>query len=195
MPEPPEAQVTLVSGLLRSIDAGDASARERLFEILYDELRGVARLEISKGQAAATIQPTALVNEACLRILGARLPELENRRHFFFVAARAMRDVLLEEARKKQALARGGAWKRQSLDSLEPTLATPAEDLLRLDGALGQLECEDQRQADIVRLRFFAGLNEEQIAETLGVSKRTVSRDWTRARARLALLASPLGGE
>jgi len=185
---PPTEQITV---LLQAIGSGDSAAREQLFGILYDELRGMARGEIAKGPVRATIQPTALVNEAYLRLLGRQFPEWENRRHFFFVAARAMRDVLVEQARSKAALRRGGDWKRAELDGIEPTLATPAEDLLALDDALTRLEAEDARKAEVVRLRFFAGLGEDEIAEALGVSKRTVSRAWSEARARLAVLVKP----
>ena len=187
-PETSSAQITV---LLHAIGTGDDGARERLFELLYDELRGMARGEIAKGPARATIQPTALVNEAYIRLLGRQVPEWENRRHFFFVAARAMRDVLVEQARSKAALRRGGEWKRADLEGIEPTLLTPAEDLIALDEALSTLEAEDARKADVVRLRFFAGLGEDEIADALGISKRTVSRAWSQARARLAVLVKP----
>lgn len=180
-----------VTGLLRAMGSGDPSARERLFEILYDELRGVARAQIARGPARATIEPTALVNEACLRLLGHGLVDLENRRHFFFVAARAMRDVLGEEARRREALKRGGGWRRADLEGVAPNLMTSSEDLLALDEALGKLEAEDPVAADIVRLRFFAGASEDDVADVLALSKRTVSRRWARARARLALLLEP----
>jgi len=107
------------------------------------------------------------------------------------VGGGTMRDVLVEQARSKAALRRGGDWKRAELDGIEPTLATPAEDLLALDDALTRLEAEDARKAEVVRLRFFAGLGEDEIAEALGVSKRTVSRAWSEARARLAVLVKP----
>lgn len=187
----PEERATQVTSLLQAIGSGDEVAREQLFTLLYNELHGVARGEIAKGPAHATIQPTALVNEAYIRLLGRRLPDWENRRHFFFAAARAMRDVLIEQARKKSALRRGSEWKRTPLESIEPTLDTPAEELLALDEALNTLEAEDRRKADIVQLRFFAGLGEDEIAEALEMSKRSVSRHWGQARARLAILLQP----
>lgn len=189
----PNARPDRITVLLHAIGNGDSEARGRLFEILYGELRGMARGEIAKGPARATIQPTALVNEVYLRLLGRELPDWKNRRHFFFVAARAMRDVLVEQARAKAAARRGGDLRRADFSAIEPTLATPAEDLLMLDDALSTLEQEDPRKADVVRLRFFAGLSEDEIAEALDVSKRTVSRAWSEARARLAVLVQPPG--
>lgn len=189
MSEPdPQAGVT---ELLGAIVAGDEEARERLFELLYDELRGVARGQIAGGPPRATIQATALVNEAYLRLVGKAGPGWENRRHFFFVASRAMRDVLVEEARAKAAQRRGGDWKRQPLEGLELSLETPAEQLLALDEALAAIEAADPRRGEIVRLRFFAGLSETETAEMLQISKRTVSREWGLARADLALFMSP----
>ena len=182
---------TGVTELLGAIGAGDEQARERLFELLYDELRGVARGQIAGGPSRATIQATALVNEAYLRLVGKAGPSWENRRHFFFVASRAMRDVLVEEARAKSAQRRGGNWKRQSLAGLEISLETPADQLLALDEALAAIEAADPRRGEIVRLRFFAGLTEDETAEMLQISKRTISREWGLARADLALFMNP----
>jgi RNA polymerase sigma factor (TIGR02999 family) len=182
---------TRVTQLLEAIAAGDDSARERLFELLYKELHGVARGQLAGTPPRATLQATALVNEAYLRLVGKAGENWENRRHFFFAASRAMRDVLVEEARRKAALRRGGEHKRVGLDSFDVGLATPADDILALDDALQAIEADDKRRADIVRLRFFAGLSEVETAETLGISKRTVSREWGIARARLVMLMSP----
>lgn len=182
---------TPVTRLLQSASS-DEGAREQLFEILYDELRRVARGQLAGSPPQATLHATALVNEAYLKLVGkAAPPAWENRRHFFFAAARAMRDVLVDEARRKCAKRRGGEWKRANLQDLELSLATPADELLALDDALGVLEEEDPRRADIVRLRFFGGLSEDETASALGVSKRTVSREWAVARARLALILKP----
>jgi RNA polymerase sigma factor (TIGR02999 family) len=179
---------TPVTELLEAIDNGDHGAKERLFELLYEELRKVARGQIAGGPPRATIQATALVSEAYLRLVDRTGPGWENRGHFFFAVARAMRDVLLQEARRKSAQRRGGNWKRVGLDELEISFETPLEQLLALDEALATVEAEDPRRADIVRLRFFAGLTEDETAETLGISKRTVSREWGLARADLAVL-------
>jgi RNA polymerase sigma factor (TIGR02999 family) len=195
MSSDPDERATRVTSLLHAIGGGDQGAREQLFALLYDELHRMARGEIAKGPERATLQPTALVNEAYIRLLGREVPGWENRRHFFFTAARAMRDILVEEARRKAAQRRGGGWQKRGLDSIEPTFFTPAEELLALDEALDTLESEDARQADIVQLRFFGGLGEDEIADALEVSKRTVSRDWGRARARLAVLLQPPSGQ
>lgn len=177
--------------LLEAIGGGDREAHERLFDLLYEELRGVARGQIAGGPPRATMQATALVNEAYLRLVGRAGPGWENRRHFFFAASRAMRDVLVEEARSKAALRRGGDRKRQGLTGLEIGLETPADQMLALDEALSRIEAEDPRRAEIVRLRFFAGLTEDETAEVLQISKRTVSREWGLARADLALMLNP----
>ncbi len=186
-----DERATRVTGLLRAVHAGDEEARERLFRELYDELRGMARGAIANGPARATLQATALVHEAYLRLLGRGPPDWENRRHFFFAAARAMRDVLVEEARRKAAQRRGGDRQRSELEGVEPAQETPEADLLALDEAIAALEREDPRRAEVVRLRFFAGLSEDETAEVLGISKRSVSRAWSEARARLALLVDP----
>jgi len=187
MSDPP----TRVTALLQAIGAGDETAEERLFELLYEELRGVARGQLAGGSPRATIQVTALVSEAYLRLVGKAGPGWENRRHFFFAASRAMHDVLVEEARRKAARRRGGDWKRVGLDDFTLTFETPADHLLALDEALQRIETDDPRRASIVRLRFFGGLSEDETAEALGVSKRTVSREWSLARADLAVMMSP----
>jgi RNA polymerase sigma factor (TIGR02999 family) len=188
--EPTPDPATRVTELLLAIDSGVDGARSRLFELLYDELRKVARGQIASGPANATIQATALVNEAYLRLAG-KAGLGRERRHFFFAAARAMRDVLVEEARRRSAQRRGNEWQRSPLDPGELSLSTPEDQLLALDEALERLAQEDPRRADVVRLRFFAGLSEDEAAEALQVSKRTISREWALARARLALLLSP----
>lgn len=190
MPEP----APTVTELLQAIEAGDAAAHDRLFELLHGELKQVAGRQIVNAPPSATIQATALVSEAYLRLLG-RTDLGPARNHFFFAVARAMRDVLIEDARRKAALRRGGDRKRVSLDDVEPRLETHAERVLALDEALERLAAEHPRRADIVRLRFFAGLSEAETALTLGASVRTVSREWREARAELAMLMNPVEGE
>lgn len=184
---------TRVTRLLQELSAGDDGAEEALFELLYDELYRVARGHLAGAPGRATLQATALVNEAYLRLVGKAGSSWENRRHFFFSAARAMHDVLVEEARRKATRRRGGDRTRVTLENLEQDvgLETPADELLALDEALRSIEADDPRRANIVRLRFFAGLSEEETAELIGVSKRTISREWSIARARLALLVRP----
>ena len=186
---------TRVTELLQAIDAGDPGAERRLFELLYEELRKVARGHLAGGSPRATLQATALVSEAYLRLVEKAGSGWENRRHFFFAASRAMRDVLVEEARRKSAQRRGGDWQRVAVENLDELgFETPAEQLLALDEALQRIEAADPRRADIVRLRFFGGLTEDETAEALGVSTRTVSREWGLARAELALLMDPPEG-
>lgn len=176
-----------VTELLEAIEGGDEAARERLFELLYGELRKVAGRQVADGPPRATLQATALVSEAYLRLVG-KGQLGKNRRHFFWAASRAMRDVLVEEARRKAAQRRGGAWSRVGLDGVDVGVDTPAELMLALDEAIERIAADHPRRADIVRLRFFAGLSEAETAETLGVSVRTVSREWSLARADLAVL-------
>lgn len=187
MPDPS----TRVTELLHAIDAGEAGAHGRLFEVLYGELRGIAHRQLAGTPSRATLQATALVNEAYLRLVGKAEAGFGSRRHFYFAAARAMHDILVEEARRKAAKRRGGDRKRVNLENLDLSFATPADDLLALDQALQTIEAEDVRRAEIIRLRFFAGLSEAETAEALGVSARTISREWRAARARLAVLVSP----
>lgn len=179
-----------VTELLQSIGAGNAEAREQLFDVLYSELRKLAKGHVAIRSPRATIHTTALVNEVYLRLVG-KVELGENRRHFFFLASRAMRDVLVENARKKAAARRGGHMKHLAIEDVELSIDTPPERLLALDEALGLLEAENPRRADIVRLRFFGGLSEVEVAETLGVSTRTISREWQQARADLVTWMSP----
>ncbi len=173
---------TEVTRLLASLRSGREQALPELLSLLYEELRRMARQAAQKAPPGVTIEPTALVHEAYLRLVGDA--GWENRRHFFFAAARAMRDILVEEARRKAAQKRGGGWQRsEPADFL--ALETPVEDVRALDAALGKLEQEDPDQARIVQLRFFAGLDQEEIALALGISTRTVQREWRHARARL----------
>ena len=173
-----------VTGLLRRVALGEAGARERLVELVYAELRRMAAREMA-GAGPITLQPTALVHEAYLKLVGKGPETWESRGHFFHAAGRAMRDVLIEEARRKGALKRGGAGRRIDLELLEVAAQAPAEELLALDEALRSFEREDPRKAEIVQLRFFAGLSAEQTAAVLGMSLRTLEREWRYVRARL----------
>ena len=174
-----------VTQLLQAAAGGEEQAAAELLPLVYDELRRLAEAQLRKGPPGHTLQPTALVHEAYLRLVGGVDPGWEGRAHFFFAAARAMHDILVEHARKKLSLKRGGGRKR--LDPSQVTLAVeaPAEEMLALSEALGRLEKSEPRKHQIVLLRFFAGMTNEETAEMLAVTTRTVERDWRFARAWL----------
>ncbi len=182
MPSEPDVRVTQI---LQAIQGGDLEARDDLLPLLYSELRTLAAAQMSRVAPGQTLQATALVHEAYLRLFGGKDPGFENRRHFLFAAARAMHDILVEQARRKAALRRGGAWKRTETEHLVLAIEAPAEDMLALDEALTRLEKDDLRKYQIVQLRFFAGLTAEETAEALEISLRTVEREWSYIRARL----------
>ena len=158
-------------------------SRETLHRDLFRELRALAQREMRRLSPGQTLQPTALVHEAWLRLAGRDAGPWKTRREFLAVAGRAMHDVLVEQARRKASLRRGGAWGRLDLADLSlPTEATP-QALLALDEALERLAASEPRKAELVRLRFFVGLSEEETAEALEISVRTVRRDWRFVRA------------
>jgi RNA polymerase sigma factor (TIGR02999 family) len=173
-----------VTGLLRGVAEGSKEAEAALFSAVYQDLRRIARRAL-RGDHQHTLQTTALVNEAYLRLTRARGAGFNDRVHFFATAARAMRNILVDYARAKQAEKRGGR-PPVPLDGLDPPwLAAPPEQVLAVDAALERLARLDARQARIVELRFFAGMTEEETADALHVSSRTVRREWQVARAWL----------
>lgn len=174
-----------VTRLLQAAGRGEVQVADELIPLLYGELRKLADSWLGKLPAGQTLQPTALVHEVYLRLVPRGGAGWENRRHFFFTAARAMHDILVEHARRKASLKRGGDRWRVKVDNLIVAFESPAEDLLALSEALERLKAEDSRKHQIVLLRFFAGLNEEEAAEILDVSVRTVQREWRYIRARL----------
>jgi len=174
-----------VTRLLQAMERGDVGASDELLRTVYDELKRLSRSHVRRTPVGETLQPTALVNEAYLRLVGQEVSDWSSRRQFFFVAGRAMHDILVEEARRKASRKRGGDWKRADAEQLEIAFEAPAEDMLALDDALQRLEADDPRKAEVVRLRFFAGLTEEETAKVLGVAARTVRREWRYIRARL----------
>jgi RNA polymerase sigma factor (TIGR02999 family) len=187
MPDDPAGQVT---ALLRATQEGDKGAAARLLPLVYAELRRLAQARMARLPPGQTLQPTALVHEAYLRLVGKEGPRLESRRHFFFAAARAMRDILVEDARSKARAKRGGGRRRVELDESTATYGPPPEDVLAVNDALGELEKEDPLKAQIVNLRYFAGMTADEAAEVLGMSESTLHRHW---RFTSAWLKSRLG--
>ncbi len=181
-----ENQAGELTLLLQAASAGDEMAADQLLDRIYAELLGIARAQLS-GRRGETIQATALVHEAYLRLLDRQDGNWENRRNFFFAAARAMRDVVVEQARRRSARAAALRARGDDFEELTQIVEGPQLDVLALDEALGELEHASPRKFQLVQLRFFAGLTAEEAAEVLGVSLRTVERDWRFVRAHLHL--------
>jgi RNA polymerase sigma factor (TIGR02999 family) len=171
-----------VTEILREWCGGDREAAERLFPLVYDELKRQARIFLNRERKDHTLQPTALVHEAYLRLVDQANLKVENRTHFFGIASRLMRQILVDHARRKNAEKRGGAAQRLSLDDVEIGPELAAGDVLVLHEALEQLESLDERKAQVVEMRFFGGMKEDEIAEVLGVNEKTVRRDWQFAK-------------
>ena len=178
-----------VTTLLMEWQRGDAAALERLLPLVYADLRKVARAHLRREQAGHSLQPTALVHEVYLRLVGLERLRVESRTHFLALAARLMRQILVDHARRKRAGKRGGAVTVVGLDVLparaEPSIGAADADILALDRALEELASFDPQQCRLVELKFFAGLSIEEMAETLGISTATVEREWVFARAWL----------
>jgi RNA polymerase sigma factor (TIGR02999 family) len=175
-----------VTGLLRSWSEGDELAFERLIPLVYDDLHRMALRYLARERSDVSLQATGLVNEICLRLLGWDQARWQDRQHFFSVSAQMMRRVLVDIARRRRAHRRGGpAAVRVPLDGIDVPVPRPDLDLIAIDRALEKLAAEDARKARVVELRFFGGLSMEEIAQTLGVSLRTVHSDWAFARAWL----------
>lgn len=175
-----------VTIMLDRIAAGDARAAEQLLPMVYEELRAMAGSNMKRQASSHTLQPTALVHELYLKVLGAR-EGFANRAHFMAVAATAMRQILTDHARRKRALKRGGDGRRQDIDPGELGGPVSAIDAVALDDALSKLASLDSRRHRVVELRFFGGLGVEEVADLLGVSRSTVEADWRSARAWLAV--------
>lgn len=171
--------------IMQAIEDGDRLAADRLLPLVYDELRKLAASQLASEQPGQTLQPTALVHEAYLRLIGGSNPEQWNGRgHFFGAAAVAIRRILIESARRKRSLKRGGALKRHELrEELSLSLPQPQEDLLAVDDALKKLSGIHQQAAELVQLLYFGGLTLAEAASTLNVSERTAGRLWAYARA------------
>jgi RNA polymerase sigma factor (TIGR02999 family) len=178
--------MTDVTRILLDIEQGDPEAPERLLPLVYDELRKLAAQRLAQERPGQTLQATALVHEAYLRLVdpdGAA--RWNSRGHFFAAAAEAMRRILVENARRKRRLKRGGDRRRIDLDQLRPVADSAPDDLLALDEALTRLAARDPRRAELVALRFFAGLTMPEAARALGLSLATAERHWTFARTWL----------
>lgn len=171
--------------LLKDARQGDDRASERLFAHLYDELKQLARARLWSHKSDSTIDTTGLVHESYLKMIDSGRIEPQDRVHFFAVASRAMRYVLLDRARARSRKKRGGSTKPEPIDEVQIAADERAEELLALDEALGTLREMDERLASVVDYRFFGGLRYEEIAELVGSSSRTVERDWVRARTWL----------
>jgi RNA polymerase sigma factor (TIGR02999 family) len=174
-----------VTRILNAIERGDAKATDELLPLVYEELRLLAAQKLSHEPPGQTLQATALVHEAYLRLVGDEPPSWNSRGHFFAAAAEAMRRILVENARRKGRLKRGGAQERTRLDDATLAIEEPPEDLIALDEALTKFAKEDPAVFELVRLRYFAGLTQQQAAEILGIPRRTADRDWAYARAWL----------
>jgi RNA polymerase sigma factor (TIGR02999 family) len=177
-----------VTRVLSAIEQGDPHAAEELLPLVYDELRKLAAARLAQEKPGQTLQATALVHEAYLRLVGGG-PEQnwDNRGHFFAAAAEAMRRILIENARHKQSQKAGGDCKRLELSDVEPTMRQPSVDVLALNEALDRLEARDARKAALVKLRYFAGLTIQEAAAVLGVSTATADNDWAYAKSWLKL--------
>jgi RNA polymerase sigma factor (TIGR02999 family) len=171
---------------LCAIEEGDPHAAEQLLPLVYDELRKLAAQKLAQEKPGQTLQATALVHEAYLRLVDtAKVPQWKSRGHFFAAAAEAMRRILVENARRKGRAKHGGKWKRLELDAEKLPVPLPAEGMLALDEALVRLAERDAQAAQLVNLHCFAGLTIEQAAEILAISERTAYRDWAFAQAWL----------
>jgi RNA polymerase sigma factor (TIGR02999 family) len=175
-----------VTRILAAIERGDVRAVDELFPIVYQELRQLAAQRMSKEAPGQTLQATALVHEAYLRLVGSEGQSWSGRGHFFSAAAEAMRRILVENARRKRRLRHGGDRRKIDLDEASMAVVAPSDDLIALDEALERLSSEDKVSADLVKLRFFAGLTMEQAANILGLPRRTADRNWAYARAWLS---------
>ena len=174
-----------VTQILNAIERGDTRAIDELLPAVYQELRHLAARKLSREKPGQTLQATALVHEAYLRLVGSQGQEWKGRTHFFMAAAEAMRRILIDNARRKGRLRHGGDQQKVDLDNACMAIEGPSEDLVALDEALARLAREDPAKADLVKLRYFTGLTIEQTAQVLGISKATADRYWSYARSWL----------
>lgn len=176
-----------VTRILNAIEQGDAGATEKLLPLVYEELRLLAAQKMSQERPGQTLQATALVHEAYIRLVGEEAQDWKSRSHFFRAAAEAMRRILIDNARRKKSLKHGGEHQKIDLDEaiLKRADASSIDDLIALDEALMRLSADEKIRAEVVKLRYFTGLSVEQTADILGISPTTVKRYWAYARAWL----------
>ena len=174
-----------VTRILTAIEQGDPQAADKLLPLVYEELRKLAAHRMANEAAGQTLQPTALVHEAWMRLVGKENPKFQNRAHFFAAAAEAMRRILIDNARRKRALRHGGGLQRVDLDQAELAAVKQDDQLLAVDEALDKLAAQHKLEADLVKLRYFVGMTLEEAAEALGISARTADNYWAHARAWL----------
>lgn len=180
------SEIQNVTQILSQIEKGDPLAAQLLLPLVYEELRKLAAVRLAEEKPGQTIQPTALVHEAWLRLVGSgQGQEWDHRGHFFAAAAEAMRRILINRARDKQRLKRAAPGRRMDLDQIEVATDTPAEELLAINDALEKLAERDPQAAELVKLRFFTGLNQQEAASAMGLPRRTADRHWAYARAWL----------
>ena len=171
--------------ILNRVEAGDSAAAATLIPLVYEELRQVAVNRMANEPADHTLQPTALVHEAWLRLGGDAQPQWRNRKHFFAAAAEAMRRILIDRARKKRSMRRGGEWERLDLDGVDIHAPAEEDEMLDLNEALERFQKQHPRKAELVKLRYFVGLSFEETATALGIAVPTAKQWWTYSRAWL----------
>jgi RNA polymerase sigma factor (TIGR02999 family) len=182
-----------VTQILSQIESGDPAAADKLLPLIYDELRKLAAAKLAQEKPGQTLQATALVHDAYIRLVNVEKAQHWNSRgHFFGAAAEAMRRILVDQARRKQAEKRGGQGRRVPLEAADVGLTSPADELLDIDAALTRLAADDPQAARLIQLRYFAGLSIEDAAEVSGISRSTAYEHWSYARVRLRTL---LGAE
>ena len=174
-----------VTRLLDAVGAGDPRAAQELLPLVYDQLRKAAQRQMAGERSDHTLQATALVHEAYIRLVGSHQTDWDSRAHFYVAAAEAMRRILIEHARKRDRIKRGGGEKKVPLSAVYLAEEARPEEIMSVDDAIRRLEERDSRMAKIVRLRFFAGLSVDEIATSLGLTGRTIRREWALARAWL----------
>jgi len=179
---PPVGEITQI---LQAVGRGEAQASEELLPLVYHDLRRQAAVQMAREAAGQTLQPTALLHEAWLRVVGGGERKWQNRAHFFGAAAEAMRRILIENARRKARLKRGGRQVRVDLDHIELAATTPDEKVLLINDALERLKIHDQLRAQVVMLKFFGGRTNHEVAECLAVTERMIERHWAYAKAWL----------